>query len=209
MQLKNQTLPKNLLGIAAWIVSVLFHPLNMVLAGCMLITALVTGVSVAQIYVFAKVLVLMLFVLPLVFVPLYWLYIKISQREFSAKQQRLTLLLSTSIIYIYTAVNLVAHSAFSLVNTFILASGILLVLSFGITIFWKISLHAIGVGGFLALIIQLSLQANAVAYMLIPVAILLAGGVISARLYLNAHTPGQVIAGFFLGIAVVFLLLNI
>lgn len=197
------------LKIAAWIISILFHPLNMVFVGSIMTITLVPGISMAQLYAFGKTLLLMLFVVPLAFVPLYWIYAKITQQEFSTKHQRLALLFSTSIVYLFTSYNLIVHNSFTLVNSYIVASSLLMILSFCITIFWKISLHAIGIGGFLALVIQLSLHAYFFAFLLIPIALIVAGLVISARLYLQAHTPAQVAGGFILGIGVVLLLLNV
>ncbi|MCL2327049.1 MAG: phosphatase PAP2 family protein [Bacteroidetes bacterium] len=195
------------LKIAAWIISILFHPLNMVLAGCILTVALTPYISTAQLYAFSKTLVLMLFVVPLAFVPLYWIYTYLTRKEFSEKHQRLALLFSTSVVYLFTSYNLIVHNSLTLVNMYILACSLLMALSFCITIFWKISLHAIGVGGFLALVVQLSLHQHFFAYLLIPAALTIAGLVLSSRLYLQAHTPAQVATGFALGMGVVFFLL--
>ncbi|MDR1761600.1 MAG: phosphatase PAP2 family protein [Bacteroidales bacterium] len=197
----------SILRIAAWIVSVVFHPLNMVLLGCVFIILLVPGITVAQLYTFCKTLLLMLFVLPLAFVPLYWLYAKLMRQEFSEKHKRLALLFSTSVIYLFTSYNLIVHSSLTLVNTYILACSVLMIMSFCISIFWKISLHAIGVSGFLALVIQLSLHAHFFAFILLPIVLVIAGLVLSSRLYLQAHTPAQVAAGFALGLCVTFCML--
>ena len=198
--------PLKPLDIAAWVISILFHPLNMALAGCIVIAALTPYISAGQLYAFSTTLLFMLFVLPLLFALLYWIYAKIVRQEFSEKQQRLALLFSTSVVYFFTSYNLIAHNSYSLICAYILACGLLTALGFCITIFWKISLHAIGVGGFLALILQLSLHAHFFAYLLIPLAVTIAGLVLSARLYLQAHTPLQVVVGFAIGLGVVFFL---
>ncbi len=69
-----------------------------------------------------------------------------------------------------------------------------------ITIFWKISAHAIAVGSVLGFLcgINLVLPDNE---LFIPIVIVsfLCGLIMSARLLLNAHNPPQVYAGAFLG----------
>jgi hypothetical protein len=176
----------------------------MVLAGCVLIVALTPGISARQITLFSLSLMLSLFVIPLLFVPIVWLYAKITQLEFSEKQKRLALLFPTSLVYFFTAYHVSAHNPLLLINAYIMACSVLMALAFCVSIFWRISLHAIGVGGFLALVIQLSVYEYFFAFTLIPAALVVAGLVLSARLYVQAHTVLQVLVGCALGMAVVF-----
>lgn len=82
---------------------------------------------------------------------------------------------------------------------------ICLILLTSISFFWKISAHMLGVGGLLGIILAYSLILSGFN-LLYPVlgAIILTGAVGTARLYLNAHTPAQVWAGFLLGFLVCF-----
>ena len=85
-------------------------------------------------------------------------------------------------------------------NITYLMSAILIV-TVVITWFWKISAHAIGIGcasGFLFLLYETSPTSS--LFMAMVISILLAGIIISARLYLEAHTPKQVYWGYFMGI---------
>lgn len=72
---------------------------------------------------------------------------------------------------------------------------------------WKISAHAAGVAGVLALLIRISSdgfpQGNVMLWLLIW--ILLAGATGSARLYLERHTFWQVMAGYAVGFVSVYL----
>lgn len=70
-----------------------------------------------------------------------------------------------------------------------------------INIFWKISAHLAGMGGLLGGIITYSLAYNTCSVPLIVTTLGLILAVMYARLYLNAHTNWQVIAGLSLGIA--------
>ena len=67
---------------------------------------------------------------------------------------------------------------------------------------WKISLHLTGMGAVVALLVVMNVVG--VGNMLVPlmVAILCAGALASARLYLGCHNGWQVLAGFCGGFAV-------
>ena len=70
-----------------------------------------------------------------------------------------------------------------------------------ISLKWKISAHASGVGGLLAFYVVAS-HLNAVPYdlNLCLMLITIAGLTVSARLALNSHNLMQVVAGFLLGL---------
>lgn len=70
---------------------------------------------------------------------------------------------------------------------------------------WKISAHLTGMGGLLGGICSLSL-----CYSILPISLIIITLTISlllmyARLYMNAHTPAQVVAGYLLGILFTFI----
>ena len=70
-----------------------------------------------------------------------------------------------------------------------------------ISLYWKISAHSVGISGMLGAVMGLLLKLG-VMRLFYPMLILMviAGFLLSARLYLNAHTPNQVMAGFALGL---------
>lgn len=74
-----------------------------------------------------------------------------------------------------------------------------------ITFFWKISAHSAAIAGmmgfFIAIMIKFSLET-----FLFPVilSVLLVGIVMSARLYLNSHTPSEILGGGILGFTLSF-----
>jgi membrane-associated phospholipid phosphatase len=72
-----------------------------------------------------------------------------------------------------------------------------------ISIYWKISAHAVGITGALGALIGISIKfSNYQLFYPIIIIILVAGLLFAARLHLNAHTPAQIIAGAFLGLTV-------
>jgi membrane-associated phospholipid phosphatase len=80
---------------------------------------------------------------------------------------------------------------------------ICLVLLTCISFFWRISAHMTGISGFLAIITMTGIR-YPMLEMLYPqlFAILVCGGIATSRLYLNAHTPLEVLGGFVLGFTV-------
>ena len=78
-------------------------------------------------------------------------------------------------------------------------SAIGVALSFVINLYWKISLHAIGVSALCSIVYFLSSSSYYDYRLLFTLCIMTAGLVGSARLILRAHTLNQVLAGFFIG----------
>jgi membrane-associated phospholipid phosphatase len=74
-----------------------------------------------------------------------------------------------------------------------------------ITVFWKISAHSVGICGVIGFMFGFYQKyADPLLFYPILAIILLAGILMSARLYLNAHTPAQVFAGGLLGLTISF-----
>ena len=69
---------------------------------------------------------------------------------------------------------------------------------------WKVSAHTLGVGGLVGGIFGVCLQMATNPVWLFVTAILISGLVAVSRLYLKAHTLGQVIVGYILGFVLVF-----
>ncbi len=72
-----------------------------------------------------------------------------------------------------------------------------------ISLYWKISAHAVGIGGVLGVVLAIMAKYGDTD-LFVPLVCLLAisGLVTTARLQLNAHTLGQVLAGWGLGVLV-------
>jgi hypothetical protein len=144
--------------------------------------------------------------------------------ELPEKEDRIAPYIITGIFYLWMFRNFLDNpdipSSFSRA---ILGSSIGLFLAFFINIFDKISAHTVGIGGILGFLMLFLFQHgnasllfqgfNANIY-LIPmslvflIALLLAGLTGTSRLYLKAHTPAQVYAGYFIGILTQFIALR-
>jgi hypothetical protein len=69
------------------------------------------------------------------------------------------------------------------------------------TIFYKISLHAVAVGGLITFFILFGRQDPFVSGLYLTIPVLMAGLVCSSRLILGAHNRFEMLTGFFVGIA--------
>jgi membrane-associated phospholipid phosphatase len=94
----------------------------------------------------------------------------------------------------------------ALILKYLLASGGTVVCIAAINYFWKISAHMASIGAFLGLLVVLSIYLQTDLRFLIILGMLVAGLTGSARLFANAHTFSQLVAGFCLGFAWIFFL---
>jgi hypothetical protein len=78
-------------------------------------------------------------------------------------------------------------------------------LTFLFSLRWKISAHAVGLGGALGILFLLNqlLPENELLYLIVAT-IICTGLVLSARLELDAHSPAEVYSGFLLGFSLSF-----
>ena len=83
--------------------------------------------------------------------------------------------------------------------------SICLILLTSISYFWKISAHMIGVGGLLGVVLAFGIMVQGYNLLNVVLSVIILAGVIgTARLYLNAHTPLQVLGGLLLGFGICF-----
>ena len=68
---------------------------------------------------------------------------------------------------------------------------------------FKISLHMTAMGGLVALVFAESIMNQALFFNAVALALLIAGSVGSARLYLEAHHPMEVYSGFLMGFSLI------
>ena len=125
-----------------------------------------------------------------------------------AQERRVPLLLSLFFYYL-TALGVRKLPLPDEVYLFLLA-GVLVLLLILLGLRWlKISMHTAGLGALLGLVISISFYYGVYLVPLICLIVLFAGLTGTARLILEAHEPGEVYLGFFLGFSgvITFLLL--
>jgi hypothetical protein len=209
-----------MLKISAKILSVVCHPLLMLtymLGLLLIVNPYLFGVSNAS---EGKILMIRTFATTFI-LPAFAIFIMhrlklISSLQMTDKQERIGPFIATGIFYLW-----VFWSVFKdpkMPSAFLIAAlgtTIGLFACFLINLFFKISLHATGAGGFVGMVlITMWLYSYGAFSMWLPFigvcnvsinavlmfSILLAGAVGTARLLLNAHTSKELYSGFVLGL---------
>lgn len=196
--------------IVAKIISFLFHPL-------LLTTYLVTLIG----YYFPTMLMVapqnmrpilafifcFTFLLPAVNILILKIFGTISTFAMDSRRERIVPFVAISVIYIVMTFLFYYRLPFSsnfsnlmlLITLFVVAGTV-------ITFFYKVSIHSLAMWGSIGILVPLN-KAMEQSYLLWPTAgiIVAAGLVMSARLYLHAHTPRQVMIGGVVGFGIGFL----
>jgi hypothetical protein len=89
---------------------------------------------------------------------------------------------------------------------FMIGATMLNIFVMGINFFWKISSHMASIGALAGMMVGLSYFLGTFYFILIAMALLMAGLTGFARLKLQAHTPAQIYSGFALGFFTIFCL---
>ncbi len=136
------------------------------------------------------------------------------------KQERIGPYIITGIFYLWIFRNILGQSNIPLIfKSFVLGATIGLFVAFFINLFSKISMHTVGMGGFLAMTLLTMAHATSSHFWfqlpfiqfemsltaLLMIVILLSGIVGSARLLLQAHEPQEIYGGYFVGLLTQFM----
>ncbi len=196
--------------VVAKIISFLFHPL-------LLTTYLVTLIG----YYFPTMLMVapqnmrpilafifcFTFILPAVNILIFKIFGTISNYTMDSRKERLVPFVAISVIYIVMTFLFYYRLPFSSnFSNLMLLVTMLVVAGTVITFFYKVSIHSLAMWGGVGILVPLN-KAMEQSYLLWPTAgiIVAAGLVMSARLYLDAHTPRQVMIGGLVGFGIGFL----
>ena len=127
---------------------------------------------------------------------------RISDFKVDNRRERLLPLLVGAVCYVLCAITIAKIPSAIFLRKFMIAAACCEVLCFVVSFYWKISLHLTAMGAAVALLVVMNVAG--VGNMMVPlmVAILCAGALASARLYLGCHNGQQVLAGFCGGFAV-------
>lgn len=127
---------------------------------------------------------------------------RISDFRVDDRRERLLPLLIGTVCYVLCAITFAKIPSAIFLRKFMVAAACCEAMCLVVSLRWKISLHMTGMGAIVALLGVMNVVG--VGSMLIPlsVAVLCAGALASARLYLGCHNPRQIAAGFFGGFCV-------
>lgn len=195
--------------IAAQIISILFHPL---LLATFLVAIvghyfpIMLEISPGNFKIILGFVFSFTFVLPVINLIMFRYFGTISSYTLNERTERLVPFVAIAIIYlvmIFLFYNKLPLSQnFNKLMTIVTA---LVVCSALITFFYKVSIHSLAAGGMIGILLPLNkaVENNALLW---PTAVILviAGLIMSARLYLNAHTFNEVFMGGLVGFLIGF-----
>lgn len=187
-------------------VSYLLHPAFMTLLGVVIILSyshlsLLTFDGKKAIFIMVALTTLLF---PLAIVPLFYYQRLITGIEISSRKERLFPLFISAAFYYFGYYILHKYAAPVFLQNYLFVAFLSILLAAIVHIKWKISLHMIGIGGFIGLLSVLSFLYKVQFEWILMGAIFFAGILGSARLYLNEHNQAQIYIGFLTGFTLVF-----
>ncbi len=146
------------------------------------------------------------FILPVVNIIMFRYFGTISSYTMHTRHERLVPFIAISIIYLVMI--FLFYNKLPLSENFNKLMAIvtaLVVVSTLVTLFYKISIHSIAASGMIGIMLPLNKAIeNNVLLWPTAIALVIAGLIMSARLYLNAHTFNEVLTGALTGFTVGF-----
>ena len=205
-------------GEKKWIVriskifSVVFHPVFIPLYGLLIIYSSPTLLSFIPARMKWTIFLLVLannVILPLLLAAM--LYLRGAIKTFNARDrnERVVLLTFALLMYTITAILLLKIQVPNLFRAYFISMAFVTLVTLIITAIYRISLHAAGFGGLLSLLIFMIMLYDIRSAWQLVIVILIGGGVLSSRLYLDDHTPTETWTGLFAGAGVMALTLFI
>jgi membrane-associated phospholipid phosphatase len=198
------------LSILAQICSIILHPLLMPTYGIILffMDAIKVYENIPTSFQFAAIAgtALITLVIPAVIIFTLWKTKRIDSLHIDKAEQRTKPYAYTIVAYIFWMYFIMVILQLPMLIITISICAIMTLLAvIVINRIWKISAHLTGIGGLLGGICTYALYAENIPYSLMFWVLMLALVLMYARLYLNAHSPLQVVGGFLLGLFCVFL----
>ncbi len=187
----------------AKILSVLFHPLLIpVWAYFALIwqaDLIILRIPYAMIWKLAGLIFMTTFLFPLSIIYLMLRFRLISSLQMPSRQERIAPLLITAVFF-YLTYYLLKHLQIApVLYVYMLGATLLAIIASAISLWWKISLHMLGLGAITGAFAGLALLSPESFHLLFILSVLISGLIGTSRLILLAHKPMEVYVGFFTG----------
>lgn len=127
---------------------------------------------------------------------------KVSSLEMSNHKER-SLPLFRTVVWMLLGLYMLNNILFyaPIIKAEIIGAILIILIAAGISKFWKISLHLLGIGGVVGVFIALQIINGGVLYLLL-IFILLSGILGVARIDQKAHNHAQVYVGFLIGVCI-------
>jgi hypothetical protein len=196
----------------AKITSVVFHPLFMPLYGMMIVFSAPTLFGYLPFPVKRLLFLIILtnnVVLPVSLMPFFKYRKIITSWSIGDRRERIIPLIITTLLYASTTFIIHRFPVPVFIKSFIIAAFFLSLTVTVITFWWKISIHSVGAGALIGLVLILSFRMYTPLVWYLVSTVVAGGMLLSSRLSLNTHNPQQVWVGFVTGLAGLFLVMFI
>jgi len=195
---------RDLRDILAKTFSIIFHPLLLPVYGLAIIFSAPTLFGYLPFGV-KKLLLLIVLVnnvfLPMSLMPFLFHRGIITTWTVDDRKERLIPLILTTVLYGATSFIIFKFPLPLFLKSFIFGATFLSVLVTVINLRWKISIHSVGAGALLAMVLILSFRMYTPLVWHFVTVVVASGIILSSRLRLNYHNPQQVWVGLFTGFA--------
>ncbi len=193
-------------------VSAVFHPLFIPVYGLAIIFMAPTLMGYLPVEI-KKILLLIVLVnnvmVPALMMPFFRHRNIITTWTIDDRKERTIPLVLTTLLY---AISFYIVSRFQVpffIQSFFISAFLISLAATIINFWWKISVHSVGAGAIIALVLTLSRRMDtSLMWYLVP-AVIIAGLILTSRLKLNSHSPGQVWAGLLAGFTGLMLFMQI
>ena len=196
-------------GKFAKIISIIFHPVLVPTLGLILLFNSGFYFSILSWEAKRFILLVVFFstgILPLLTVAILALNPKFDISLDNSRDRIIPLLFSSVYYYLgYLLMN--KMNAFPVFKIFLIASVIVIIALLMISFKWKISNHMAALGGLTGTLFALSFKTGINPLLAVVLAIFISGLVGTSRLLLNKHKLWQLIAGYFLGFLILYLVI--
>ncbi len=191
----------------AKVISFVFHPVVVPTLGVWLL--LNSGFYFSALSWEAKRYVLLVMLFTTCVLPLLTLSLLALNKSFNVQMPRSTdrvfPLLASSVFYYFGYMLLARISIFPVLKLYMLASVLVIVVLLLVSFKWKVSNHMAAVGGIAGTLFALSFRYGMNPVYSVLIVVLVSGLVGTARLALGKHDFWQLLAGYFLGFGVLYL----
>jgi len=140
------------------------------------------------------------FIFPLMVILLMWRLKFVKNLYMTTQKERILPYITVSFFFMWTYIVFKNLPLPQILATMLLGASLAVFISFFINIFLKLSMHTVGIGSFLGLILGLTSISSHNLTLLLMVVILVAGLVGSIRLWLGSHKPKEIYTGYFVGL---------
>jgi len=199
--MESKTIP----AILNRIITVIFHPLFMPFYGLLIVFNAPT--LFWYIPVKAKIYLFLIFfidnlLIPALLMPFFRYRNIISSWKMETRSDRTVPLMAVSLMYAVTSFILSKLELPVFFKAYSYSVTMLLIAILTINRWWKISIYSAAAGVVTACVVTLSIRMSAPLPFLLAATVLVSGLIISSRLRLNRHDPGEVYAGFLTGLLI-------